>query len=84
MATDPEFVSVPVAPAQQGPVIKAEQADPTRWTASTPAANGKLRAATVFLVGPWIGAEVDLDVESQILHLTQDGERIALSLPWTR
>jgi hypothetical protein len=37
---------------------------------------GRLDLATVFLMGPWVGARVQLDAESQVLQITS-GQRLA-------
>jgi hypothetical protein len=78
-----EFTIVPVAPAVQGSVITVEGTDPAQRAVSYPAANGKLRAASVFLIGPWVGADVKLDADGRSLRISQPERSIVLPLPLT-
>ena len=43
--------------------------------------DGRVQAITLFLLGEWVGAKVELDEEEQVLRVVQGKEQIALPLP---
>jgi hypothetical protein len=79
-----EFVLVPLLSAGRGPAIKTEEADSSQIALSVPAANGQLRVATIFLVGPWIGADVRWDTAGRSLRISQQDRSVVLPLPLTQ
>jgi hypothetical protein len=79
-----EFVLVPLLLAGQRPAIKAEGTGSSQLAVSYPAAGGQLRVATVFLVGPWVGADVMLDADGRSLRISQQDRSVVLPLPLTQ
>lgn len=51
-----------------------------RYVVYYDAADGRLRLATLFLLGQWAGAEVDFDAEEQALRITAGQASIVLAL----
>ena len=45
------------------------------------AIDGHLRAASLFLLGSWAGAQVEYDAEEQTLRIAQGQDHIVLPLP---
>ena len=41
---------------------------------------GRLEAVTVFLAGKWVGADVQVDLTSEELHITQGIEQVRMPL----
>ncbi len=76
-----ELVFVPMSPAARGPVIASEGNDPLRRVVSYAATGGELRAASVFLLGPWVGADVQFDVAAGALRISRGEQSLLVPLP---
>ena len=80
-ANPAEVVFLSVEPLGQDALMIARHAD--AQTISYTINNGQARLTTIFLFGPWVGADVMLDSAGQTLHIVKGDKRIAQPLPWT-
>lgn len=75
-----EVIFLPVAPPSNGTIGATLRTD--GQTVSYAVENGLARTATVFLFGPWAGADVRLDSTNQTLQITKGDRQITQELPW--
>ena len=75
-----EVVFLPVAPLGKDALTIARQAD--GQTISYTINDELARTVTVFLFGPWAGANVMLDSAGQTLQIVKGDNQIAQPLPW--
>jgi hypothetical protein len=74
-----EVLFVSGDPTGQLELAKIEQGD-FSYRVTFSASSGTMRAATLFLLGDWEGADAVLDAEAQVLRIEQEGSSITLEL----
>ena len=75
-----EVVFLSIAPTEEDTLANAWQTNGQR--ASYVVRDGQARTVTVFLFGPWVGADVRLEDAGQTLQIVKGDKQITQSLPW--